>query len=230
MDWKAERIAARGRGVRKYDEAEVRSYQALHGLGFLERADQDAYLSDIEQVVEFRPDMSVLDVGSGTGTLCKVLQFVPGLQLTAMEPSAAMLSVLRDDPELSGVRTVEGGCDAVTDLRVFDRESFDLIISRQVVNGLYDPLVAFRNWYQWLKPSGTVVAIEGLYGREAWQGEWAEEVDVLPLSASQSRATLAYMLESVGFTVQHVRWMKATNQRPCTRTPRYVVSAMKVVS
>jgi hypothetical protein len=100
-------------------------------------------------------------------------------------------------------------------------------VSRQLVNGRFDPLTAFGNWHHWLSPGGVVVVIEGLYGRSAWTGIWQEEVDVLPLSACQGTATVPYLLEVAGFRVEAVQLMDAVNRRPCTRTPRYVVVARK---
>ena len=94
-----------------------------------------------------------------------------------------------------------------------------------MTNGLFDPLRAFRHWHRWLKPGGSVVAIDGLYGRDAWRGAWEDEIDVLPLSACQTMATVPYLLEAVGFSVRVVQRMGAVNALPTTRTPRYVVVA-----
>ena len=98
-------------------------------------------------------------------------------------------------------------------------------MSRQLVNGLYDPLAAFRNWRHWLKPGGAVVVIEGLYGRSAWSGIWAEEVDQLPMSACQSTAMIPYLLEQAGFHVETSSLMETVNARPTTATARYAVVA-----
>jgi hypothetical protein len=100
-------------------------------------------------------------------------------------------------------------------------------VSRQLANGLYDPLAAFCNWRYWLKPGGSLAVIDGLYGRTAWTGRWEEEVDVLPLSACQTAATVPYLLEVAGFRVEGVQWMQAVNARPSTRATRYVVHAVR---
>ena len=54
-----------------------------------------------------------------------------------------------------------------------------------------------------------------------------EEVDLLPLSACQSMATIPYLLEKVGFEIQSVNLMTEANKMPATRTTRYVVVARK---
>ena len=224
-DWQARRAAARGRHAAHYDTEEARTYAATPGLGWLSAAEQDAYLDDLQRVVRIAPGSSVLDVGAGTGALCGVLARLPGLELTALEPSPAMLEQLRGRPELAHVATVQASCDAPGDDERFPPARFDVIASRQLVNGLFDPLAAFSHWRRWLKPGGRVVVIDGLYGRDGWPGAWAEEIDVLPLSACQTLATVPYLLEAAGFTILAVERMTAVDALPTTRTPRYVVVA-----
>lgn len=224
-DWQARRAAARGRHAARYDEEEARTYAATPGLGWLSPAEQDAYLADLSGVVLIAPGSSVLDVGAGAGALCGVLSRLPGLELTALEPSPAMLDQLRRRPELAHVVTVQGSCDAPGDDALFPPARFDVIASRQVVNGLFDPLVAFARWRRWLRPGGVVIVIDGLYGRDGWRGVWAGEIDVLPLSACQTMATVPYLLEAANFRILAVERMVAVDALPSTRTPRYVVVA-----
>lgn len=227
MNWQQNRAAARGRTARRYDAAEADRYGRMQGLGWLTAAEQDAYLADLQRVVEFRPGARVLDVGAGTGVCCSLLRRLPALELTALEPSPAMLAILAARPELAGVATVAGSCDEPDDRSHFAGGRFDFIVGRQVLNGLFDPLRAFGHWRHWLTPGGVVVMIEGLYGRDAWCGDWAEEVDALPLASTQSLATVPYLLEAGGFAIAAVERMTAVNALPTTRTPRYVVVASK---
>jgi SAM-dependent methyltransferase len=227
MDWHRSRAAARRRAAVKYDAAEANAYGELQGLGWLTAAEEDAYLADLQRVVEFAPGSRILDVGAGTGVMCSLLRRLPALELTALEPSAAMLALLRARPGLADVTTVNGFCDGPQDRQQFGADQFDAIVSRQVVNGLFDPLLAFRHWYHWVKPAGVVVVVDGLYGRDGWTGRWEEDVDALPLAASQSMASTPYLLEHSGFAIDAVERMAAVNALPTTRTPRYVVVARK---
>lgn len=226
MNWQANRAACRARFVAKYNSEEALAYDGY--VGTLAEADELAYLADITNVFRFSEGMSVLDVGAGTGALSKVLTRVPGLSQTAMEPSPAMLNILKSKPELSQLAFLEGSCDRKEDRSLVGEGQFDVIVSRQVANGLFDPLVAFQNWHHWLVPGGAVIVIDGFYGRDGWRGIWEEELDVLPLSACQTMATIPYLLEASGFSIDAVEMMKKTNEMPATRTKRYIVVAKSI--
>ncbi|MBS0206182.1 MAG: class I SAM-dependent methyltransferase [Planctomycetes bacterium] len=226
MTWRGTQSASRERYLAKYDLEEVERFDGW--IRQLTDDDNRACLSDIG--FTFRPRMTVLDVGAGTGAMCQSLSLIPDLTITALEPSPAMLAKLRSKPELRIAKVVEGFCDSVQDRQLFDANSFDVLVSRQLVNGLFDPLAAFRNWHAWLKPGGTVIAIDGLFDRTAWTERWQEELDLLPMSACRSMAMTPYLLEQAGFQIQSVGFMQATNARPSTRTPRYLVTATKAAS
>ena len=173
MDWRSTQADSRDRYLAKFDRAEADRYDEI--VGQLSRGDEDAYLSDLRRLLHFREGMLVLDVGAGTGALCGILTRLPGLTITAMEPAPAMLAKLRNKAGLHNVATVEGFCDGSSDLHHFKAGHVDVIVSRQLVNGLFDPLTAFRNWRHWLSWGGAVVMIDGLYSRAAWTGVWEEE-------------------------------------------------------
>jgi SAM-dependent methyltransferase len=223
--WRGSQAAARARHLARFDAAETDRYHQW--VGQLNRQQQDAYLADLGPVFQLRAGLSVLDAGAGTGTLCGILLRQTDLSVTALEPVPAMLARLRGTAALQRVTTVEGFCDSIGDRVLFPAGRFDAIVSRQLVNGLFDPLAAFRNWHHWLSPRGTIVVIDGLYDRSAWQGGWEEEVDVLPLSTCQSTAVVPYLLEVAGFRIDAVQRMESVNALPTTRTPRYVVAASK---
>lgn len=225
MQWRGSQADSRNRYLAKFDAAEAERYDA--SVGRLSREDEDAYLADLQRVAHLRPGMAILDAGAGTGALSSVLARLPDLSITALEPSPAMLARLVGRAELRGVVAVEGFCDGIGDRRHFHDSQFDAIVSRQLVNGLFDPLMAFRNWHHWLTPDGSVVVIDGLYGRSAWMGVWQEEVDALPVSACQSTALVPYLLEAAGFRIEAVQLMQSVNAMPSTKTTRFMVVASK---
>ncbi|HVN42187.1 MAG TPA: class I SAM-dependent methyltransferase [Steroidobacteraceae bacterium] len=225
MAWRCSQSEYRRRYLARVDAAEAARYDDL--VGHLGPEDQEAYLQDLQQACTLKPGAAVLDAGAGTGTVSSLLARFSGLSITALEPSPALLGRLAARAELSAVEVVEGFCDAPEDRNLFPAARFDAIVSRQLANGLFDPLAAFRNWHHWLVPSGTLVVIDGLYGRAAWSGAQEGDVDRLPLAAVQGMALIPYLLETAGFHVDAVQPMRAVNARPGTKTPRYLVAATK---
>lgn len=226
MAWRIKQNESRERYLAKYDTDEVEQYDSW--IRSLSTDDDLACLRDIQNAFTFREGMSVLDVGAGTGAMCKVLLNVPGISLTAMEPAPAMLAKLKSKPELRQIETLAGFCDSEQDRTLIPPASLDVVISRQLVNGLFDPINAFKNWYHWLKAGGSVIVLDGLYDRSSWKGKWEEEVDVLPVSACRTTALTPYLLEHVGFRVDSVSFMRETNAMPSTLTQRYLVTATKI--
>lgn len=225
MSFRASQSTLRERYLAMYAYDEALKYNAW--VDSMSDADHEACVVDLSQCVKFSDRMAVLDAGSGTGALCLALVRIPGLEITALEPSAPMIELLRSRKVLSGVNTVQGFCDHSKDVTLFPAGTIDVIASRLLVNNLFDPLAAFRNWNTWLRPGGRVVVMDGLFGRSDWKGEWAGMVDHLPLSACQTIATVPYLLEEVGLVIEHVGPMEQTNALPSTKTQRYIVVARK---
>lgn len=193
----------------------------------LTQEDHAATLTDITQRCTLLPGMSVLDAGAGTGALCLTLSLVPGLHVTALEPCPAMLERFQQKPQLAAVKVCQGFCDHISDRPCFQAETFDVILSRQLTNNLFDPLAAFSNWHHWLRPNGVVVVMDGMYDRGAWLGHWETYLDRLPLSACRTMATVPYLLEYSGFDIDFVGFMDKTNELSSTITKRYMVIAKK---
>jgi len=101
--------------------------------------------------------------------------------------------------------------DIETANQFYQESSFDLIICRQVVGHLTDPISTFRLWLEWLKPSGHIAIIDGLWSREDWSDEWHKYLDYFPLSCIQSWATLSYMMEQAGMAIVKKNWLDRVN-------------------
>ena len=225
MPYRCSQQESRLRYLSTYDSEEASKYDAW--VCAMTPADHDACVSDLKQHVTFYDEMSVLDAGSGTGALCLALIRLPGLRITALEPAEAMNDLLQSKPELKRVSPVRGFCDHPDDQAHFNAGAFDLVVSSLLVNCLYDPLAAFRNWHMWLRKGGNVVVMDGLFDRDAWTGRWDGMVDTLPLSACRTTATVPYLLEQTGFRINYVGMMEHTNALPSTTTQRYMVVATK---
>lgn len=225
MAWRITQNQSRERYLEKYSAGEVDAYDKW--VTSLSPEDNLEYLRDILEHSPLLAGQNVLDLGAGTGGLTAVLKLVEGIQLTALEPAPEMLKRLQAKPNLSGIHCVQAFCDHRCDQSIFPNDSFDVIASRQLFNGLFDPIAALENCWAWLKPNGQLIVTDGFYDRTSWTGVWEDEVDRLPLSACRNMAMIPYLMEQVGFKIEVVQPMQRTNQRPTTRTPRYIVVATK---
>ncbi len=170
MSFRESPIEFRQRLLSLYDRDEVAKYDEW--IKQLSIDDHQATLDDLQPYCPLRSGMQVLDAGAGTGALSIALSQVPGLQITALEPSELMLDHCRAKPELSRVRLVQGFCDDPSDHALFPLASFDVIASRQLTNNLFDPLAAFQNWHGWLRAEGRLIVMDGFYDRNGWSGRW----------------------------------------------------------
>ena len=223
MKWRKSQELIRRQLRESYDRQGVERYESW--IAQIGQEDDEACVADLRPEFEFESGSNVLDAGAGTGAMSRVVLSAAEVQLTALEPCRAMVDVFRTKPELASVEIVEGFCDSFEDRDHFAEASFDVIVSRQLCNGMYDPIAAFENWRYWLRPGGTVVIVDGIYDRDAWGEE--TDVDALPLAACRTIATIPCILEATGFNIIAARWMTATNKLPSTRTPRYAVIAQK---
>jgi SAM-dependent methyltransferase len=119
------------------------------------------------------PPAQVLDVGAGTGFLSLLLA-AQGYEVTAVDLSPGMLSMLRSKAGLQGleVRTVQG--DAVSP----PGGPFDAVVERHLLWTLPDPGAALAAWRQ-AAPAGRLVLLEGTWGKTGGIAGLQEEARAL---------------------------------------------------
>jgi SAM-dependent methyltransferase len=125
-------------------------------------------------------ELSVLDVGTGTGVMARLLAGM-GHRVTGVDLSPAMLSVAREPGGEVGplVTYIEARADRLP----FEDDSFDLVFSRHVLWTLPRPRKAIQEWARVTRPGGVVAAADG----------WWEE----PGPTMQSRRVIGAALRAV---------------------------------
>jgi SAM-dependent methyltransferase len=117
---------------------------------------------------ELRAGLSLLDVGSGPGTITADLaeRVAPG-RVTALETSEAVLQHTRDEVARRGCGLVDF---AVGDVLALDypAATFDIVHAHQVLQHVQDPVAALREMVRVCRPGGLVAARDGDYGGFIW--------------------------------------------------------------
>lgn len=132
---------------------------------------------------------SVLDVGSGTGALAfAVLEAVPSVRLTGVDPSSAYVSYAQARTPSDRVRFVVGDAQALQMPDV----SFDKTVSLLVMNFIPDPAKALREMIRVTRPGGIVSAAVWDYGEgmEMLRVFWDEAVALDPKIAARDERNM----------------------------------------
>jgi ubiquinone/menaquinone biosynthesis C-methylase UbiE len=113
-----------------------------------------------------QPRMSLLDVGSGPGTITADLARRVA-RVTASEVSERALTLARAGIEAGGVDNVDFAVADVHHLG-FPDASFDVVHAHQVLQHVGDPVQALREMRRVTKPGGLVAVRDSDYAAFAW--------------------------------------------------------------
>ncbi len=123
-------------------------------------ADSARYL-----VAHLRPDMRILDVGCGPGSITRELAaLVPDGEVVGVDPNASLMA---QQQALGGPANVTFLAGDVHDLPA-DLGAFDVVHAHQVLQHLTDPVGALRAMAAACRPGGTVAVRDADYAAFAW--------------------------------------------------------------
>lgn len=140
-----------------------KGYDELIQKQFSNRRDVEHWSCELKKILGNEP-LRVLDVGCGPGFLSIILSRL-GHEVKAIDGSVGMASCAAGNFATEGKDIPVEVEDAVT-LPNEDAESYDVIISRDVVWTLYNPQEAFIRWKEVLKPGGKIIIYDGNYRRD----------------------------------------------------------------
>ncbi|MBS4008328.1 MAG: class I SAM-dependent methyltransferase [Clostridium sp.] len=150
-------IAAR---IKKYWDQRADDY-SQHIQKELNLLKREAWQQLIKEYAPKGEKLAVLDVGTGPGFLSIILSAM-GNEVTAVDSSENMLEEAKKNISKAGfaVRCQQADAQKLP----FPEDTFDLIICRNLVWTLPDPLAAYQDWYRVLKPGGRVLVFDANWG------------------------------------------------------------------
>lgn len=129
-----------------------------------------------------------LDIGCGPGFFSIILARL-GHQVTAFDYSAGMLEKAEETFAEEGI-LVETCCGDAQNLSFAD-ESFDYLVSRNLLWNLEDPEQAYREWLRVLKPGGRILVADGNHYLHYYDDNYRMAQEVL---APETRAAHTHLL------------------------------------
>ena len=120
---------------------------------------EETFKRKLVQRANIQPQMKVLDLGCGTGTLTLMLKHAyPEAQITGLDGDPQVLAIARDKSRGTDIQWDEGLASTLPYLdSVFDRVVTSLVIHHLVTD---DKRRAFKEIYRVLKPNGELHVLD----------------------------------------------------------------------
>ncbi|WP_291326152.1 class I SAM-dependent methyltransferase [Desulfovibrio sp. UCD-KL4C] len=133
-----------------------------------------------------------LDIGTGPGQLAFYLAGA-GFNVTGMDISPNMISSARKKAkEMDFVINFRTGDAEKLD---FADNSFDVVVSRNLIWTLPNPDLALKEWYRVLKPGGRIIVSDGFWCNQTWRRFYQIPMNMLKgMLQINSRISLRFFL------------------------------------
>jgi SAM-dependent methyltransferase len=167
-----------------YDEETAAAYRAVREIP---RDGLSEWREAIRRHLEPSPGMTLLDIGAGTGQFSAAFHDWFGIEVVAVEPSAAMRARI---PSTAGIRVLEGDASAVP----LPAASTDAAWLSLVLHHVANLDAAAREIRRVLRPGAPVLVRQGFPGRldeieiVRWFPETARAVETYPSIADVCEA------------------------------------------
>ncbi len=150
--------------IRAYWGKRAETFDFSSGHRIRSTGEFDAWTRLIARHAPIGPGDRVLELGSGTGEVTRVLLGF-GCCVDAIDLCEPMIARARAKHVGSAVRFHLG--DAENTMMPDDR--YDVVICRHLVWTLVDPQAALKDWLRVLKPGGAVVVVDGDWVNRSWK-------------------------------------------------------------
>ncbi|BBO89604.1 class I SAM-dependent methyltransferase [Desulfosarcina ovata] len=196
----------------------ARTYDLSPGHGIHSEREKQAWVNILSAALDHKTNLTVLDVGTGTGALALLLAEM-NHNVVGIDLSEKMLARAHNKARTASLNADFKIGDAESP--PFEKESFDAIVCRHLLWTLPNPERAVDAWRDVLKPGGRIVIIDGNFGKskrtllqEAWRymamplilltefrdPRWKRDLDThLPMRQRERPAADIEILEKAGF-------------------------------
>jgi ubiquinone/menaquinone biosynthesis C-methylase UbiE len=153
---------------------------------------EKAWDTTIKTLAKSGQNLDALDIGTGPGQLAFYLAGA-GFNVTGLDISPEMINNARkrsEEMELSiDFRT--GDAEHLD----FPDNSFDVVVSRNLIWTLPNPDLALKEWHRVLKPGGRIIVSDGFWQNQTWRRFYQIPVNLLKsVFQINSRISLRFFL------------------------------------
>lgn len=123
----------------------------------------DLWMRELEKYIPMDKPLNVLDLGTGTGFFCFLLSAV-GHKTTGIDLTHGMIEEAKATSKRLGISADFFVMDA--EAPNFEKETFDVLVSRNLTWTLPDLKTAYSKWHSLLKPGGILINFDADYCHE----------------------------------------------------------------
>ncbi len=159
----------------------IMGYWTLRAEGYsqsinesLDNGDMKRWISRISRYVDLSKKLRILDIGTGPGFFPIILGKM-GHSVTAIDCTEAMLDIAKENCKKYDVDAIFEKMDAQN--LEFPENSFDLIISRNLVWNLEHPKKAYSEWLRVLDENGKILIFDGNHYLQLFDQSYADTVN-----------------------------------------------------
>ena len=138
-----------------------------YGLDFEKSPETEkAWETTIQALAENNQAGKALDIGTGPGQLAFYLASA-GFEVTGIDISPRMISSARKTADQIKLTIDFRAGDA--EKLDFEDNSFDVVVSRNLIWTLPNPDQALKEWHRVLKPKGRIIISDGFWRNQTWR-------------------------------------------------------------
>jgi ubiquinone/menaquinone biosynthesis C-methylase UbiE len=136
---------------------------------------KEAWQKLLKNTIKSDNSLKVLDAGTGPGFFAIILSEI-GHQVTAVDVTAAMLEEAKKNAllyfkELTAQPSIDFLLSDTSSLPSSKENFFDVVLSRNLLWGLIDPLATLREWLRILKPGGQLIIFDANWNLRHFDAE-----------------------------------------------------------